>query len=237
MTNVENRWTIKNLFFSYLRDLDFREWAKLNIIFNSLNFLQIIFISIASLFSDRRLIRNRLNQILEDAARMNDNLQRNVQQIITNQNQLVASQPEINSNEMLAFANTNNILQIHIQRLLTQANSLTSSLSNSSNIIVHVNKILTILQIQIRYIDLFFQNMRTTTSSTLLIESNNNNVIIDERNLEENFENHPNNNETEPNNEELMGEIDNKQSEANNIFSNECNITNQSITNVEINNT
>lgn len=116
---------MKNLFYCYLRELDFREWAKLNILFNTINFLQISIVSLVGVCSSRRMIRTHLTRIIQDAANMNDHLQRNVYHIMMNHNQLSrTNQNSLSSSQLIAFANTNTILQIHIQTLLSQANSL-----------------------------------------------------------------------------------------------------------------
>lgn len=175
--------TLKNVFYRYLKDLNFREWAKLNILLNTINFIQISIISLVSICSSRRIVRSQLTRIIEDTANMNEHLQRNVQNLILSQNRFSRStQNNFNMNQLIAFANTNTILHLHIQTLLSQANSLSRSISNSGTIINHITKILTILQLQIRYINLFFLYSRSNTLSSVrnprLIERETNDNVV-----------------------------------------------------------
>ncbi len=153
---------MRNIFYRYLKDLDFREWAKLNIILNGINFLQISILSIISIFSSRRIVRSHLTRIIDDTTSLNEQLQRTIQNLILNHNRFYRNtQNDLNTNQLIALANTNIIINFHIQTLFSQVNSLRRSITNSTFIMNYITKILTILQLQIRYINLFFLQSQT----------------------------------------------------------------------------
>jgi len=162
LSDIKNRYSIRNIFYRYLKDLDFREWAKLNIILNGINFIQISILSLISLFSSRRIVRSHLTRILDDTASLNEQLQRTIQNLIMNHSRFHRNtQNYLNTHQLIAFANTNTIINFHIQTLFSQANSLRRSIGNSTFIMNYITKILTILQLQIRYINLFFLQTQT----------------------------------------------------------------------------